>query len=103
YAIPYCIEFKTTQKSTIVNIALSAEDFYGGWIDEKHDGLSPLLPLYDNLLKCDLSVLYLAWHRADTCEEIEKPESSIELPVPPSLAKPSPALQEYMTFFNIQL
>ncbi|MBO9999529.1 MAG: hypothetical protein J7641_11075, partial [Cyanobacteria bacterium SID2] len=38
YAIPYCIEFKTTQKSTIVNIALSAEDFYGGWIDEKHDG-----------------------------------------------------------------
>ncbi|WP_139240551.1 hypothetical protein [Geitlerinema sp. PCC 9228] len=110
---PYCIsseaiEVRPTEKSLILSIQLANEDLATGWIDEKQDALSPLLPLYDDLCNGDLRLLYLACCRLQTCEDIYDPQINendkpFAVSPPAGLDQPSEALQEFMDFFNIDM
>ncbi len=109
---PYCIsdaiEVRPTEKSLILSIKLYAEDLFTGWIDEKQDALSPLLPLYDDLCNGDLRLLYLACRRLETCEDMYNPEYNendkvLEVSPPHGLDQPSEALQEFIDFLNIDM
>jgi hypothetical protein len=100
YCVEDCISTKITKKSTILEISIVQEDYYG-WLEEETYAAG-LLPLREALLNGDLRLLYLAWLAAGFAEEAPNaPEEMVEPPVPPNLQKFSPALQAFADLFQI--
>lgn len=100
YCVPYCVTVTTTKKSAILDISLSAEEYYD-WI-EGEGWLSDLVALREELLQGDLRLLYLVWLRSQFTENCDAdPENSVEPPVPANLQQLSPALKTAVKFFAI--
>lgn len=100
YCIPYLLSVETTKQSFILNIHLTAEDYYG-WVDGE-GWLAGLVALREELLRGDLRVLYLAWLQAGFSDDIDPDfELLIEPPVPPNLQKLSPALATFVELFHV--
>jgi len=99
------IEVKLTEKSLILNIKLADQEFCTGWIDDEQDALSPLLPLYDDLCNGDFRLVYLASRRLLTCEGSYDPETDkpLDVAMPKGLDNPSPALKNFIDFFEIDM
>ena len=100
YCVPYYICVSTTEKSVIVDINLTGEDYYD-WI-EGEGWLSGLVALRDELLQGDLRLLYLAWLRAGLIEDADVDLEVIEPPVPPNLKQLSPALKTFVELFKVE-
>ncbi len=100
YCIKHFISVATTEKSVILNIHISRED-YCGWIDEESYA-ADFQSLRQEVLQGDLRLLYLAWLAAGFAEDApEDPEDTIEPPVPAKLQTLSPALQAFAELFQI--
>jgi hypothetical protein len=68
------------------------------WI-EGEEWLASLVQLRDDILRGDYRVLYLAWLKVLDVEEVL--DSVTEPPVPPGLKELSPALRDFVTFFDV--
>lgn len=100
YSMSYCITVKTSERSTIIDIDLSAEDYFD-WI-EGEGWLASLAELRDDLLQGDLRLLYLAWLRAGSTDNAaDTPENLFEPLVPSGLKQLSPALEAFAEMFAI--
>jgi len=99
---PYCkdgyISLSVVNKYFILNIEFHEEEC-GFWI-EGEGWLSSLACLRDDILKGDYRLLYLAWLKAITMEEME--ENISEPPVPPGLRKLSRPLRDFAELFEIE-
>ncbi|WP_017659114.1 hypothetical protein [Baaleninema simplex] len=103
YKIEYAVKVKPTKKSILLELSFYGLDFVTGWIDDREDMLSPLIPLYQDIINGDLSLLYLTWRRIETSEEMERPDGGMQFSAPPTLKKPSPELQAYADFIDLDL
>jgi hypothetical protein len=100
YLVDYMISIEVTQKSILLNINVSHED-YARWLDEK-SYLEGLLPLREELLKRDLRLLYLAWLAAGfAVDAMMGSEELVEPPVPANLKTLSPGLLAFADLFEI--
>jgi len=81
-----------------VILDIRARDEEGGdWI-EGEGWLDALVGLRDAILQGDYRLLYLAWLKGLTLEDADK--DAIEPPVPPGLAKLTPALRDFSDWFE---
>jgi hypothetical protein len=69
-----------------------------GWI-EGEGSLDAMLPLRDDILRGDYRVLYLAWLKAMTWEDML--DSVVEPPVPAGLNELTPALDTFVDLFGV--
>ena len=97
YCIQDCITLSTVNEYAILDIQFNEEEGYG-WIEEK-GYLSPLLGLRNDILQQDYRVLYLAWLKAITVQEVD--EEEYEPPVPPGLRKLSRSLSAFVDLFEV--
>ncbi|MGB0564634.1 MAG: hypothetical protein ACPGVO_22960 [Spirulinaceae cyanobacterium] len=102
YAGAYNLTTQTTQKSIILDINLTCEDYYD-WIEEENDWLDGLVELRQEILEGDRRSLYLAWLQTALCEDGDNGEETIEPPIPPNLQLKhySPTLRNFVEFFKI--
>ncbi len=124
---PYCVSnaitLETRAGRLILDMQINKED--GEWIDSGEGLLTGLIPLRAAILAGDYRALYLAWLRvcelelvmededaaedaADEDDEDEEmydgdflPPSTPEPPVPPNLTHLDGALQNFITFFEV--
>lgn len=101
---PYVVEggltVTTTQKSVILDINLCCEDYYD-WIDEDNGWLDGLVELRQEILSGDWRSLYLAWLQTAFSENAYGSMEQLEPPIPPNLAKHTPALKNFAEFFKV--
>lgn len=97
------IEVETVGNYVILDIMYSPEEGWDGMWLEGEGMLSGLVSLREDILKGDLRVLYLAWLQIAQYEAdmLEEDEDLTEPPVPPNLKKLSPALRNFIEFFNL--
>jgi hypothetical protein len=102
YCRPLIIEeflsISTQGEYVILNIEWHEEETSWGWI-EGEGWLPRLLPLRDDLLRGDYRLLYLAWLKAISLEDML--DSVTEPPVPPGLRQLSPPLQTFIELFEL--
>jgi hypothetical protein len=115
---PYCIDdyisFKTIGKYQVLDLDYSPED--GGYWMEAEASLASFIRLRADLLEGDHRILYLAWLKAMTFDDVsyddegdeddedDDPDfaaSDREPPVPPGLKKLTPPLQNFAQVFGI--
>jgi hypothetical protein len=100
YCVKHAIAVETTERSTILNIHLVREDYYG-WIKEE-EYLASLVPLREDLMRGDLRSLYLAWLAAGDADDVNNdPTEFTEPPVPANLKQLSAPLKAFADLFQI--
>lgn len=101
---PYLIEDRIMLEQRgayfILHIEINEEADYFEWI-ESENILGQLTPLRDQLLQGDTRVLYLAWLKVISSDDIEEWEDEPEPPVPAGLKKLNASLQAFAEFFEI--
>ena len=104
---PYTLadSFSITEEDNHLIVDIEVHDEDGGnwgWV-EGEGWLSGLVQLREDILQGDLRVLYLAWLRAAYLEYeiLEDDEDLTEPPVPPRLGALSPALKQFIAFFEL--
>lgn len=96
------VTLTTTDHATIVNIGFHEEEPMG-WI-EGTGILTPMIPLYEDIVCGDYRALYLAWLKIAISTEVlfeEEDTDLIEPPVPAGLGQLTPALHALIAFFDI--
>jgi hypothetical protein len=111
---PYCVDeyisFETLGEYQVLDLDFYPEDG-GGWM-EAEAGLSHFIRLRADILEGDYRLLYLAWLKAITLDDIPDDDEyeeddpdhlayDREPPVPPGLKKLSPARQNFVHVFGI--
>lgn len=104
-ALAYCqpryveefVWFADHDEFPVLNIEFHEEEG-GGWI-EGEGWLDALLPLRDDILRGDYRALYLAWLKTLEMEDVL--DTVVEPPVPPDLARLTPALRRFVELFEI--
>ncbi|MCC0179894.1 hypothetical protein I4641_23440 [Waterburya agarophytonicola K14] len=98
---PYCIEDSISilkrGSYVILDICFNIEDGFG-WIEGGGE-LSEVIDLRNDILQQDYRLLYLAWLKAITLQDIN--EQKIEPPVPPGLNKLSRSLNAFVELFGV--
>ena len=101
YCRPYIIEeyvsFSTVGEHVVLSIEFNDEEA-NDWI-EGEEWLASLVQLRDDILRGDYRVLYLAWLKVLDVEDVL--DSVTEPPVPSGLKELSPALRDFVTFFDV--
>lgn len=101
YLLPDTITLSRTSKHIILDIKINQEEGLNGWV-EGEGWLPRLLPLRDNLLLGDLSLLYLVWLRtADLLVDYDLEDDPIEPPIPPNLKKLSQPLKTFIELVEL--
>jgi hypothetical protein len=96
------LEWSTTGNYVILSVEHNEEEGHEGWIDGEGQ-LSGMVQVRDDILHGDWRALYLAWLKVANSEVelLEADEDLIEPPVPPNLQGLSPALRQFMAFFDL--
>jgi hypothetical protein len=101
YCRPYIVEeyvsFSTVGEHVVLSIEFNDEEA-NDWI-EGEGWLASLVQLRDDILRGDYRVLYLAWLKVLDMEDVL--DSVTEPPVPPGLKELSPALRDFVAFFDV--
>ncbi|NLF10166.1 MAG: hypothetical protein GX597_00075, partial [Anaerolineaceae bacterium] len=101
YCQPLIVEeylsLSTAGEYAILNIEFHDEEG-GDWVDGE-GWLPAMIGLRDDILRGDYRALYLAWLKTLTVDDLL--DSVVEPPVPPELAKLTPALRTFAEFFSI--
>lgn len=101
YCLPNAITLKDCDEYWVLDIEINEEEGIEDWVDGE-GWLPRLLPLRDDLLAGDLRLLYLAWLRAvPNFAGYELEEDPLEPPLPPNLAKLSPALKAFVEWVEL--
>ncbi len=101
---PYLFEDRVTLeehgKYDVVEIRIDEESDFFEWLES--DGiLGQLAPLREQLLQGDMRMMYLAWLKAISMDELEGMEEEPEPPVPAGMKKLNASLQAFADFFEI--
>jgi hypothetical protein len=100
YCQPLIIEeylsLSTVGEYAILNIEFHEEE--DDWV-EGEGWLPAMIGLRDDILRGDYRALYLAWLKTLKVEDLL--DSVVEPPVPPELARLTPALRSFSEFFKI--
>ncbi len=98
---PYCIEDSISVSKNgshvILDICFNIEDGFG-WIEGGGE-LTEVIDLRNNILQQDYRLLYLAWLKAITLQDIN--EQAYEPPVPPGLNQLSRSLNAFVELFDV--
>ena len=97
YCIEDCISISETDEYVILDICFNDEDGFG-WIEGEGD-LERVIDLRQDILQQDYRLLYLAWLKAITLQDIEEKKS--EPPVPPGLNELSSSLNAFIELFGV--
>nr|MCU0340909.1 hypothetical protein [Spirosomataceae bacterium] len=93
-----------TKEYVLVNIEYCDDD-YEDWVEEDDNSLDNMLQLRTDMMNGDFSCLYAFWLKLLQMQEEsedDEDEYADELPaIPLGLAKPSPSLQSFIAFFDI--
>lgn len=102
YRLPSVITLFDTPQYIILDITINDEESIQGWI-EGEGWLPRLLPLRDDLLHGDPSLLYLVWLRmADQLADYRYlEEDPVEPPIPPNLSKLSQPLKVFIELVEL--
>ena len=84
----------------ILHIQINDDADYFEWI-ESENILGQLTPLREQLLQGDTRMLYLAWLKVISMDDIEEWEDTPEPPVPAGLKKLNAGLQVFAEFFEM--
>jgi hypothetical protein len=96
YEMGEYVSLSTVGEFVVLNIRFYQE---GGWWIEQDVQLDTLVPLRDDLLRGDYRLLYLAWLKTLSFEDVLP--TLLEPPVPPGLNKLSPALETFVELFDV--
>lgn len=97
YCIEDCISISNSGNYAILDICFNIEDGFG-WIEGGGE-LTEVIDLRNDILKQDYRLLYLAWLKAITLQDID--EKTYEPPVPPGLNKLSRSLNAFTELFGV--
>ena len=101
---PYLIEDRIMLEKRgtyfVLHIEVNDEANYFDWV-ESEGTLGQFAPLRDQLLQGDMRILYLAWLKAISIDDIEEWEGESEPPVPAGLRQLNSSLQAFAEFFEI--
>ncbi|MEM8828092.1 MAG: hypothetical protein AAGE96_01885 [Cyanobacteria bacterium P01_G01_bin.19] len=97
YCIEDCISVSKIGNYVILDICYNLEDGFG-WIEGGGE-LAEIIDLRNDILKQDYRLLYLAWLKAITLQDIDRQE--YEPPVPPGLNKLSRSLTSFIELFEL--
>lgn len=97
YCIEDCISVSKIGNYVILDICYNLEDGFG-WIEGGGE-LAEIIDLRNDILKQDYRLLYLAWLKAITLQDID--EKEYEPPVPPGLNKLSRSLTSFIKLFEL--
>jgi hypothetical protein len=104
---PYALaeSFSITEEDNYLILDIESNDENGDsweWV-EGEGWLSGLVQLREDIMQGDLRALYLAWLKAanEEYELLEDDEDLTEPPVPPRLGTLSPALKQFIDFFEL--
>ncbi len=101
---PYLFEDRITLeehgKYDVLEIRIDEESDFFEWV-ESDSVLGQLTPLREQLLQGDMRMLYLAWLKAISLDELTGMEAEPEPPLPAGMKKLNASLQAFADFFEI--
>lgn len=97
YCIEDCISILNKGNYAILDICFNIEEGFG-WIEGDGD-LTEVINLRNDILQQDYRMLYLAWLKAITLQDID--EQTYEPPVSPGLNKLSSSLNAFIELFGV--
>lgn len=97
YCLEDCLSISETDNHVILNICFYDEEGFG-WIEGGGE-LSQFIDLRNHILQQDYRLLYLAWLKAISLQDIN--EQEYEPPLPPGLNQLSPSLTAFIELFSV--
>ena len=100
YLIEDHIMLEEHGKYYVLHIEINDEADFFEWV-ESEGILGQLTPLREQLLQGDMRMLYLAWLKMISVNDLEELEDEAEPPIPAGLKKMNSSLQAFADFFEI--